>query len=84
MLGQKQDPFDSLLIDRNADCAARPDAAAGPNRFADAAGAMPCPACVRRMAHVRTIRSASQDDLQVFECRACNVVVSAKAPPRSS
>ena len=32
------------------------------------------------MIHVRTIWRAFQDDLQVFECRACNVSVTLKVP----
>jgi hypothetical protein len=31
------------------------------------------------MIHARTVRRAFQDDLQVFECRACSVSISVKA-----
>jgi len=49
---------------------------------ADAQGAL-CPACTRPMMHMRMIWRAFEDDLQVFECRACNVSVSVKVPPPS-
>jgi hypothetical protein len=52
------------------------------NRLVDAFNAMLCPACTRPMTHVRTIWRAFQDDLQVFECRACDVSVSVKVPPK--
>jgi hypothetical protein len=69
------------LILRKADRGDPGDDSAMSNRLADAFNAMLCPACTRAMAHVRTIWRAFHDDLQVFECRACNVSVSVKVPP---
>jgi hypothetical protein len=83
MLGDKLDPIAGLLIQRKVDGSERADSSPMPNEPADAANAMLCPACARSMTRVRTIWRAFQDDLQVFECRACNVSVSAKVPPRS-
>ena len=84
MLGQKQDPFADPLICRKADRGERVDSSGMANRTADAAAAtVACPACTRAMTHVRTIWRAFQDDLQVYECRACSVSVSVKVPPRS-
>jgi hypothetical protein len=74
--------FAARLIFRNADCGDRRDAPIMSNRLADACNAMLCPACTRSMTHVRTIWRAFQDDLQVFECRACDVSVSVKVPPK--
>jgi len=54
------------------------------NRLAHAFNATLCPACTRTMTHVRTIWRAFHDDLQVFECRACAVSVSVKAPPKAA
>jgi hypothetical protein len=70
-----------LLIFRKADRGDLDDDSAMSNRLTDAFNAMLCPACTRAMAHVRTIWRAFHDDLQVFECRACNVSVSVKVPP---
>ena len=70
MLGQKQNPFADPLIGMAT-------------RSADAAVAVACPACTRTMTRVRTIWRAFQDDLHVFECRACSVSVSVKAPPKA-
>ena len=53
------------------------------DRAADGFNTMACPACTRPMTHVRTIWRAFHDDLQVFECRACQLSVSLKVPPRS-
>ncbi len=84
MLGQKQDPFADDLICRKAGGGERGDSAAMSNRIPDPATTVLCPACARTMVHVRTIWRAFQDDLQVFECRACNLSVSTKAvPPKS-
>jgi len=83
MLGQKQDPFATSLIRRKANGDERADASGMPNGCVDTVSAMLCPACTRAMRHVRTIWRAFQDDLQVFECRACSVSVSVKvAPPQ--
>jgi hypothetical protein len=82
-LGENQDLFAGRLIFRKADHGDRGDAAVMSNRLADAFNAMRCPACTRSMAHVRTIWRAFQDDLQVFECRACAVSVSVKVPPKA-
>ena len=78
MLGQKQDPFAQSLICRKATRRERADPSAMANGFADP-DAMLCPACTRPMMHARTIWRAFQDDLQVFECRACSVSISVKA-----
>jgi hypothetical protein len=83
MLGQKKNPFAEPLICRKADCGERSDSFGMANQIADAAAAIACPACTRSMTHVRTIWRAFQDDLQVFECRACSVSVSLKVPPKS-
>jgi hypothetical protein len=82
MLGQKQDPFADPLICRKAAPRTRDDASIMSTRM-DTAAAVVCPACARTMMHVRTIWRAFQDDLQVFECRACGVSVSVKVPPTS-
>ena len=74
------DSFTTLLICRKADRDDCVDPLAMSRRPADAANAMPCPACGAPMTHVRTIWRAFQDDLQVFECRACNVSVTLKVP----
>jgi hypothetical protein len=83
MQGQRQDSFVDPLICRKADRGERVDAAGMANRSIDSAIAVTCPACTRTMTHVRTIWRAFQDDLQVYECRACGVSVSVKVPPRS-
>src|SRR5947209_2868231 len=83
MLGQKRDPIADLLICRKAGRAERIDPRGMTNPSPDAAAAVACPACTRTMTHVRTIWRAFQDDLQVFECRACSVSVSVKVPPKS-
>ena len=72
----------NFLIFRKAACVDRGDAPSMSNRAADTSVAMLCPACTRPMTHVRTIWRAFHDDLQVFECRACNLSVSAKVPPK--
>jgi hypothetical protein len=82
MLGERQDPLAGLLIRRNVDRGERADSSAMSTRSADGANAMLCPACARSMIRVRTIWRTFQDDLQVFECRACNVSVSARVSPR--
>ena len=79
MRGDNQDPLTSLLICRKADRDAGVDSSIMPRKAAEAANAM-CPACTRPMAHVRTIWRAFQDDLHVFECRACNVSLTVKVP----
>jgi hypothetical protein len=84
MLGENQDPFAGLLICRKAARRDHADSASMSNRCVEAVNAMPCPACARAMAHVRTIWRAFHDDLQVFECRACDVSVSVKVPPQST
>jgi hypothetical protein len=68
------------LICRKAAAGEGVDHSAMPRRSADPADAMLCPACARPMAHVRTIWRAFLDDLQVFECRACNVSVTVRVP----
>ena len=78
MLGRKQDPFADTVIWRNANGGERADPPSMSDGFADT-DAMVCPACTRQMMHARTIWRAFQDDLQVFECRACSVSVSVKA-----
>ena len=83
MLRKNQDPFDGLSILRKARRVDGADASVMSNRIAGAFNAMLCPACVRPMTHVRTIWRAFQDDLQVFECRACSVSVSVKVPPKT-
>jgi hypothetical protein len=82
MLGERQDPLAGLLIRRTLDRGERADPSAMSNRSAGGANALLCPACARPMTRVRTIWRTVQDDLQVFECRACNVSVSAKVSPR--
>ena len=82
MLGGNQDPFAELTMRREAERRDRADAVA-PNRSGGAVNPTLCPACTRPMTHVRTIWRASQVDLRVFECPACNVSVSAKVPPQS-
>jgi hypothetical protein len=79
MLGAKQDLFGGFLVSRKAK---RDDGASASNRAAETFNAMLCPACTRPMTHVRTIWRALYDDLQVFECRACNLSVSVKVPPQ--
>jgi hypothetical protein len=74
---ENQDPFF-----RKAERGDLGDAPVMSNRLADAFNAMLCPACTRPMTYVRTIWRALQDDLQVFECRACNVSLSVKVPPK--
>jgi hypothetical protein len=78
MLGRERDPFADTLICHKADRRERADASAMSNGLADP-DAMLCPACTRPMTHARTIWRAFQDDLQVFECRACSVSISVKA-----
>lgn len=73
MLGKRQDPFVGPSFR-----GVRADSPPGRSRFG--ADTMLCPACARSMVRVRTIWRAIQDDLQVFECRACNVSVSVKEP----
>jgi hypothetical protein len=81
MQGEKQSYSANPLICRNADrddCAdtyIMSSKAAAPN-----AHAMLCPACARSMTQARTIWRAFQEDLEVFECRACNVSVTVKVP----
>ena len=82
MLNERQDPFAGLLVSREAERGDRGDTPVVSNRLADAFNAMLCPACTRPMTHVRTIWRAFQADLQVFECRACDVSVSVKVPPK--
>jgi hypothetical protein len=82
MLRENQDSFAGLLILRKAEGGDGGDAAMMSNRPADGFNAMLCPACTRPMAHVRTIWRAFHDDLQVFECRVCDVSVSVKVPPK--
>ena len=82
MLRENQDQFAGLLILRKAERGDRSDPSTMSNRPADAFNAMVCPACTRPMTHVRTIWRAFQDDLQVFECRACDVSVSVQVPPK--
>ncbi len=53
------------------------------NRAADSFNAMVCPGCTRPMTHVRTIWRAFGDDLQVFECRVCQLSASVKVPSKS-
>jgi hypothetical protein len=79
---ENQDPFAGRLILRKAERGDLGDDSIMSNRSADAFDAMLCPACTRPMPHVRTIWRAFHDDLQVFECRACNVSVSVKVPPK--
>jgi hypothetical protein len=43
---------------------------------------MLCLACTRAMTHARTIWRAFQEDLEVFECRACNISVTVKVPQK--
>ncbi len=81
MLRENRDPLAGLLIFRKAERGDRCDPSVMSNRLADAFNAMLCPACTRPMTHVRTIWRAFDDDLQVFECRACDVSVSVKVPP---
>ena len=83
MLGQKQDPFANPLILRKANRGEHADSFAMSDGIAETPHAMQCPACARPMMHARTIWRAFQDDLQVFECRACSVSVSVKVPPKS-
>jgi hypothetical protein len=82
MLDENQDPFAGQLIFRKAEHGVLGDDSVMSNRLADAFNAMLCPACTRSMPHVRTIWRAFQDDLQVFECRACAVSVSVTVPPK--
>ena len=83
MLSKNHDPLAGLSILRKAGRLDRADSPVMSNRIAEAFNAMLCPACVRPMTHVRTIWRAFQDDLQVFECRACSVSVSVKVPPKT-
>jgi hypothetical protein len=78
----RQDLLAGLLILRKAEHDVRRDASGMSNRPADTVNAMLCPACARPMTHMRTIWRAFHDDLQVFECRACDVSVSVKLPPQ--
>jgi hypothetical protein len=70
------------LICRKADRHVCVDASAMSSNAA-VAHAMSCPACTRPMTHARTIWRAFQEDLEVFECRACNVSVTVKVPQRT-
>ena len=79
MRGDNQDSLTSLLIYRKADHDHGVECSTMPRKAAEAVNAM-CPACTRPMAHVRTIWRAFQGDLHVFECRACNVSLTVKAP----
>ena len=79
---KSKDPFANPLIRRRTAPGGRVDPAPMADGVADAQG-MLCPACTRPMMHMRMIWRAFEDDLQVFECRACNVSVSVKAPPPS-
>jgi len=76
MPGGKQDL--NRLTRRQTDRDADAEPSVARNRSLGAVDVMLCPACTRPMAHVRTIWRAVHDDLQVFECRACDVWVSAK------
>ena len=73
----------NFLIFRKAEGVDRGDTRSMSDRAADGFNAMLCPACTRPMTHARTIWRAFHDDLQVFECRACQLSVSLKVPPRS-
>jgi hypothetical protein len=83
MRGENQRPVAGLLICRKATRCEGANPARMSNRSLDGVNAMLCPACARPTTHVRTIWRAFADDLQVFECRACNVSVSMTMPPRS-
>jgi hypothetical protein len=82
MLDENQAPCAGRLIFRNAEHGDLGDSSVMSNRVADAFNAMLCPACTLPMTHVRTIWRCFHDDLQVFECPACNVSVSVKVPPK--
>jgi hypothetical protein len=82
MLREDQDPSAGRLILRKAHGGDRGDDSTMSNRPADAFKGMLCPACTRPMTHARTIWRAFENDLQVFECRACAVSVSVKVPPQ--
>ena len=82
MLGGKQDLSRLTLTRRKAERDVGADSPVASNRSLGALNVMLCPACTRPMAHVRTIRRAFHDDLQVLECWACSVSVSVKAPSR--
>jgi hypothetical protein len=81
MLSERQDPLVGLVVRRKADRVEHGGSSAVSERSADAPTIL-CPACARSMTRVRTIWRALQDDMQVFECRACNVSVSAEVSPR--
>jgi hypothetical protein len=85
MRGDKQGYSANPLICRNADRDDCVDAWTMSSKAAIAAAiarahSMLCPACARPMTHARTIWRAFQEDLEVFECRACNVSVTVKVP----
>ncbi len=81
MLRDRQDALAGLVIRRKVERDEHADPAAMANGSAGA-NALLCPACTRAMRRVCTMWRALQDDLAVFECRACNVSVSAKLTPR--
>jgi hypothetical protein len=86
MRGEKPGYSANPLICRKADRDDCVDASAMSSKAAVAAAnapAMPCPACPRPMTHARTIWRAFQEDLEVFECRACNISVTMKVPQRT-
>jgi hypothetical protein len=85
MQGEKQSYSASPLICRKADRDDCVDACTMSSKAAVAAAnahAMLCPACARSMTHARTIWRAFQEDLEVFECPACNVSVTVKVPQK--
>jgi hypothetical protein len=87
MRGEKQGYSANRLIGRKADRDDCVDASAMLSKAAVAAAnapAMLCPACTRPMTHARTIWRAFQEDLEVFECRACNISVTMKVPQRTA
>jgi len=43
-----------------------------------------CPNCAKPMTHVRTIWRAFQDNLEVLECRRCNISVSQTVKPKAN
>jgi hypothetical protein len=86
MQGEKQSYSANPLIFRNADRDDCVDASTMSSKAAAASvaaadvHALVCPACTRPMTHARTIWRAFQEDLDGFECRACNVSVTVKVP----
>ena len=85
MRGEKQGYSANPLTCRKADRDDCVDASAMSRKAAVAAAnapAMLCPACARPMTHARTIWRAFQEDLDVFECRACNISDTVKVPQK--